>query len=45
MLMTSFPDKPVKFRDLCLDHSREIPAEAVGDGIFTVFSAITSDLK
>ena len=30
-------DKCVKFRDLSLNHSREIPREAVGGGIFDSF--------
>ena len=32
------PDKPVKFRDPCLNHSREILPEAVGGGIFQFFA-------
>ena len=37
-------DKLVKFRDLCLNRSLEIPPEAVGGGIFERFlkTSITS---
>ena len=45
-LVTSYPavlrgrlcDKCVKFRDPCLNLSRQIPPEAVGGGIFEFFS-------
>ena len=38
-------DKYIKFRDPCSNHSREIPPDAVGGGISTVFFAITSNRK
>ena len=33
-------DKCVKFHDPCLNHSREIPPEAVGGGIFDSFFSL-----
>ena len=36
-------DKCVKFRSLSLNHSREIPAEAVGGGVFDSVFAMTYD--
>ena len=36
------PNKPVKCRDPCLNHSREIAPDGVGGGIFDSFFAIIS---
>ena len=38
-------DKRVKFRDLCLNRSREYQPKATGGGIFNFFFVITSDQK